>query len=67
MTCHIYLDKQLVEDEIHTFEQCKELIEHDQSEIKFNYIFGSLEQQVKAIQYFTRIITKRNLILDIEM
>ena len=66
MICRICLDDQSVEDEIHTFEVCKGLIEHNKSDIKFRHIFGPLEQQINAITYFSRIIVKRNLILEIK-
>ena len=66
MICRICMDDQSREDEIHTFELCTELIERDQSDIKFIHVYGSLEQQIKAITYFSRISTKRNLILEIK-
>ena len=66
MSCRICLGENSTEDEVHTFEQCYELIEHNVSEIKFIQIFGSLEEQIHAIKYFTKIIVKRNLILEIK-
>ena len=55
----------MIENEIHTFEQCEILIDPVKSDIKFDHVFGNLEQQEKAIKYFSRIITKRDIFLDI--
>ena len=66
MTCRLCCEKDSYEDENHTFFACSVLLEDmevDKS-IKFDDIFGSLKEQVKAIRYFIRIIQKRNAILE---
>ena len=66
MKCRICLDENSIENEIHTFEHCSELIVDGFGDIKFKHIFGCLDQQINAIKYFSKIITKRNLILEIK-
>ena len=66
MTCRICFDSSSIEDEIHTFENCRELSDPLFSEIKFRHLFGEFKEQVKAINYFSHIIMKRDLILEIK-
>ena len=65
MMCGICQLQSYIENEIHTFKQCEILIDPEHSDIKFDHVFGNLEQQEKAIKYFSRIITKRDTFLDI--
>ena len=65
MICRICQVPNSIENEIHTFKQYEILIDPEQSDIKFDHVFGNLEQQEKSIKYFSRIITKRDKFLDI--
>ena len=49
MICRICLDDQSVEDEIHTFEICNVLIEHDKSDIKFSHVLDHLNNKLMQL------------------
>ena len=53
-------------NEIHTFEVCKKLVDPKMHNIKFVQIYSSLEEQINAIKYFSRIIIKRDIFLEIQ-
>ena len=67
MSCRICLQEDSFEDEEHTFFDCNVLMDDIdiEEDIKFEDVFGTLEAQIKAVKYFTKIIEKRNIILDI--
>ena len=66
MYCRVCLHDQSIEDEIHTFEVCKKLVDPKMHNIKFVQIYSSLEEQINAIKYFSRIIIKRDIFLEIQ-
>ena len=66
MKCRICFDSSSIEDEIHTFENCRELSDPLFSDIKLCHLLGEFKQQVRAIKYFSQIIMKRDLILEIK-
>ena len=67
MSCRSCFEDDSVEDEVHVFEQCISFKEEMQvaNNIKFNQIFGTLEQQIHAIKFFMPIITKRDILLEL--
>ena len=68
MKCRICEGEGSYEDEVHTFEKCSAIlpIEERNGEIKFEHIFGNLDDQIQSIKYFARIIKKRHLLLEIK-
>ena len=67
MTCRICQDPQSYEDEIHTFQYCKELTKDltISGNVKFHDIYEDLDHQICAMKNFMKIINKRNLILEL--
>ena len=67
MWCRICNDKDSIEDEFHTFFSCKVLLENTNvpRDVSIEHIFGSLEEQIGAIKYFSPIIKRRETILDL--
>ena len=67
MRCKVCLDEESVEDENHTFFNCQVLLEDTEvnKTIKFDDIYGTLEQQIRAINYLMPLIRKREAILEI--
>ena len=68
MKCRVCEKENSYEDEKHTFEECSEILpsEERNCDIRFAHIFGTLEEQIKSIQYFSKIIKKRDILLDIK-
>ena len=68
MSCRVCHQTDSYEDEEHTFFACKVLLEDIEvkKDIKFKDIFGNIESQVKSIKYFTKIIQRRNIILELQ-
>ena len=66
MKCRICSDENSSEDKIHTFENCSELIDISYKHIRFSHLFGSVKEQVNAMKYFSQIITKRDIILEVK-
>ena len=52
MTCRICFDSSSIEDEIHTFENCRELSDPLFSEIKFMHLFGNEKRSYIRNQEF---------------
>ena len=67
MTCRICCDPLSYENEIHTF-SCDSLTLGLplNTDVKFEHIFGSLQQQIQAAKLYTKLIKKRNLIMEIK-
>ena len=67
MNCRMCFDPLSYENKIHTF-SCHVLTSGIpvNNEVKFEHIFGDLKQQVCAAKYYTKLIRKRNLILELK-
>ena len=67
MSCRTCGDKNVIENEIHSLE-CSSVIDIDMIDetIQFKHIFGNLEEQIKAVKYYIKIIRKRNLLLELQ-
>ena len=67
MKCRICLEEDSYEDEEHTFFLCSVLLKDHSTdaEIKFEHLYGDLEEQIRAIKYFKQIADKRQLFLEI--
>ena len=68
IVCRLCKDPDSFEDEIHTFESCKILIDDnvkDQS-VKFEHVFADINLQVNAIQYLMKLINKQKLMLELQ-
>ena len=67
MGCRTCGDRYTFEDEMHSLE-CPSLIPEEERDnsIKFEHIYGSLEEQIKAIKYFMKIINKLSLLLEFQ-
>ena len=67
MSCRTCCDENTIEDEIHSLE-CPSVIDEDEKDnsIKFHHIFGSLDEQIKAVKYYIKVMNKRNLILELQ-
>ena len=67
MRCRICLEEDSFEDEEHIFFLCPVLLKDHpiDSEIKFEHIYGDLDELTKAVKYFIRIAEKRNFLLDL--
>ena len=67
MICRICCDPQSYENEIHTF-SCEVLTNGMllNKDVKFEHIFGNLSQQICAAKQYTKLIRKRNLMLEIK-
>ena len=65
--CRSCQEDESIENEIHVFEQCIYLHNAFVSDnnIKFEHIFGTLDQQINAINYFLPIMNKRDIELEI--
>ena len=66
MKCQVCLAEDSYEDEEHIFFLCHILLEDIEvdSSIRFSDIFDDLEHQIKAVKYFTKIIRRRKIILE---
>ena len=66
MSCRTCGDKDTHEDESHSL-SCISVVKKEEmnTNIKFDDIFGSLNQQVRAIKYFLPIIQRRAILLDL--
>ena len=66
MSCRTCCDKNTFEDEIHSLE-CPSVIDEDSKDesIKFYHIFGNLEEQIKAVRYYIKVMNKRNIMLEL--
>ena len=65
MSCRVCKDANSIEDENHTFQQCKILIDDTSSAIDFRDVYGTLSQQVTFIKKAMPIIRKRNILMKI--
>ena len=63
MSCRICLDEDSVEDEKHTFEECRELRESDDEDVDVDAAFGNTKEQIWAIKVISKKMRKRDLIL----
>ena len=68
MSCRICEEDGSIENEFHTFFACKVLLKDMQipSDLSFDHIFGHLEEQIRAIQYFSLIMKRRDPILKLK-
>ena len=68
MRCRSCMEDGSVEDETHVFGECRTFHDKPVTEggIKFEYIFGTLDQQINAINHFVPIMTKRDIQLEVQ-
>ena len=67
MRCRSCLNDDSIEDEVHVFEECSNREEmQTNNNVKFKDIFGTLKQQIIAIKQFFPIMTKRDILLDVQ-
>ena len=65
--CRVCSDEEAIEDEKHAFFHCQVLLEGTKvnNEIKFDDIYGTLDQQIRAINYMMPLIRKREVLLEL--
>ena len=67
MVCRLCDNEDSFEDEIHSL-KCPAVVNDNELDhsIEFHHVFGSINQQIKAVKYFMPIIKRRKLLLELD-
>ena len=67
LTCSLCEDEDSCDEETH-LTSCpilKDEIKENEEDISYNHVFGSIEQQIRAVKLFVRIIRKRDTYINV--
>ena len=67
LTCVICNDENSCDEESH-LTSCpilRDEIQQDEQDITYNYVFGSIEQQIRAVKLYIRLLRKRETYINV--